>query len=87
MVDRCICFSKSFSELKSLAQQHGARDVAALQTVAEFGLRCGLCKPYVQRMLSTGQTDFAVMPTPLHPFEDPGLFPDITDKVLGSRGQ
>ncbi|MBE0642878.1 MAG: hypothetical protein IH600_02255 [Bacteroidetes bacterium] len=79
MVDRCICYSKSFSELKSLAQLHGARDVAALQAVVEFGFRCGLCKPYVKRMIENGQTAFPVMQCATHPFEDAGLFADITD--------
>ncbi len=77
MVDRCICFSKTFSELKTLAAQHRIRDVAALQTVTEFGRRCGLCKSYVQRMLDTGSTIFPVMAVPLHPFENPELFTEL----------
>lgn len=61
MVDRCICFSRSFTELKRIAERENASDVEALQCVVEFGLKCGLCKPYVQRMLDTGKTRFPVM--------------------------
>lgn len=73
MVDRCICFSRTFSELKSLAEGHRIRDIGSLQTVVEFGLRCGLCKPYVQRMLENGTTAFPVMQHAIHPFENPLL--------------
>lgn len=61
MVDRCICFGKSFRELKEVADSTRALDVAALQQHVEFGLRCGLCRPYVERMLETGRTRFPVM--------------------------
>ena len=70
MVDRCICFSKSFADLKEIARRHRAATVTALQTSAEFGVRCGLCKPYVARMLETGQTVFApVRSGRTHPME------------------
>lgn len=74
MVDRCICFSKTFAELKSLALRHRLRDIASLQSVTAFGLRCGLCRPYVERMLETGRTAFPVIGAAVHPFEDPGMF-------------
>jgi len=61
MVDRCICFSRPFTELKRIAEREDARDVEALQCKVDFGLKCGLCKPYVQRMLDTGRTRFPVM--------------------------
>ena len=70
MVDRCLCYSKTFAELKAVAARHGARCVLSLQQATEFGLRCGLCKPYVARMLETGQTAFPPMAVPRHPFED-----------------
>ena len=70
MVDRCICYSTTFAELKAVAGRHGARCVASLQQFAEFGFRCGLCKPYVARMLESGETSFAPLPMPVHPFEE-----------------
>lgn len=83
MVDRCICFSKTFSELKSLAQQHGVHDVASLQTMVEFGNNCGLCKPYVQRMLDTGYTAFPPMQCATHPFENNALFDNDISESSG----
>ncbi|HOJ03885.1 MAG TPA: (2Fe-2S)-binding protein [Bacteroidota bacterium] len=61
MVDRCICFDRTFAELKTAAEQAGVWDVEALQRVVPFGLRCGLCKPYVERMLCTGRVVFPVI--------------------------
>ncbi|MBR9977001.1 MAG: (2Fe-2S)-binding protein [Bacteroidetes bacterium] len=74
MVDRCICFSKTFQELKSIAERHSLSDLSALQQFVEFGERCSLCMPYVERMLQTGQTSFPLRSRVAHPFEDPELF-------------
>lgn len=72
MVDRCICFSKTFCELKEIAEREDARDIPALQDCVEFGLKCGHCKPYVERMLRTGRTRFPVMRMAVRdPFENP----------------
>ncbi|RMF53932.1 MAG: (2Fe-2S)-binding protein [Bacteroidetes bacterium] len=57
-IDRCLCFQKTFAELREVAEATGARDVAALQTHVAFGHNCRLCHPYVRRMLRTGQTVF-----------------------------
>ena len=72
MVDRCICYSKPFCELKEIAERESVDDVASLQACVDFGLKCGLCKPYVERMLRTGRTRFPVMRMKTHdPFENP----------------
>ena len=57
-IDRCLCFGRPFAELADVAAETGATTVAELQRHAEFGLRCGLCHPYVRRMLRTGRTVF-----------------------------
>lgn len=63
-IDRCICFQMKFSELKRVAERTGASTIEELQRAAEFGLRCRLCHPYVQRMLRTGETVFTeVLPS------------------------
>lgn len=74
MVDRCICYSKTFAELKDIAERSRVSTIDALQAATQFGFRCGLCKPYVQRMLETGHTAFTPMQVAVHPFEDPALF-------------
>ncbi len=57
-IDRCLCFGRTFAELKAVAEATGADSVAALQAHVVFGRRCGLCHPYVRRMLRTGETLF-----------------------------
>ena len=57
-IDRCVCFQKTFAELQHAAEVHGVERVEALQAHVRFGERCGLCRPYVRRMLRTGQTVF-----------------------------
>lgn len=60
MVTRCVCFDISFAQLKKVANTNDVHDLEALQQCVEFGQKCGLCHPYVQRMLRTGETEFDV---------------------------
>jgi bacterioferritin-associated ferredoxin len=57
-IDRCVCFQKTFSELKAVAEATGATTVEALQHHVRFGLNCRLCVPYVREMLASGLTSF-----------------------------
>lgn len=57
-IDRCYCFQKTFVELREVAEETDACTVEALQEHADFGHNCGLCHPYVRRMLRTGETVF-----------------------------
>lgn len=63
-IDRCICFQKSFAELKVIAQQHGAENIEALQKYVSFAQKCRLCRPYVAEMLRSGQTVFTQLIVP-----------------------
>jgi bacterioferritin-associated ferredoxin len=60
MVTRCVCFDVSFAQLKKVADANGIHNLEALQQCIEFGQNCGLCRPYINRMLRTGQTEFDV---------------------------
>ena len=62
-IDRCMCFGRTFAELKQIAAATGADSVAALQQHAVFGQRCALCHPYVRRMLRTGEVVFDTIVT------------------------
>jgi bacterioferritin-associated ferredoxin len=62
-VDRCFCYARTFASLHSVAEATGARSVADLQEHVRFGAQCGLCRPYVRRMLRTGGTVFAEIVT------------------------
>jgi len=57
-IDRCLCFGQTFAALADVADATGAETVAELQAHALFGRKCGLCHPYVRRMLRTGETVF-----------------------------
>jgi bacterioferritin-associated ferredoxin len=50
----------TFAELKSLAAQRHWTTVAQLSLATNCGLGCGGCRPYLQAMLDTGATCFAV---------------------------
>lgn len=62
-IDRCLCFNRPFADLRDVADATGASTVAELQQHAAFGRTCGLCHPYVRRMLRTGETVFAAVVT------------------------
>jgi bacterioferritin-associated ferredoxin len=61
MVTHCICYGRSFLELKLIAEKHGVKSIEQLQDHIDFGLNCKLCHPYVKKMLETGQTKFEVI--------------------------
>ena len=58
-IDRCVCFSRTFTELRTIAEDAGARTLEDLQRHTDFGRGCGLCHPYVRRMLRTRETVFS----------------------------
>ncbi len=57
-IDRCICFNRTFEELKATADAQDTSSLRDLQEHVEFGKQCELCHPYVRRMLRTGETWF-----------------------------
>lgn len=59
-VHRCLCFEVEFSKIKSIAESTGGGLLEAHRRTG-CGARCGLCLPYIQVMLKTGQTDLPVM--------------------------
>jgi len=63
-VDRCVCFNVTFATLKAYAERTGA-DLDGLTARYGCGRGCGLCIPYIRRMLREGRTAFD-----LHPPQD-----------------
>lgn len=58
-VKRCVCFDTTFLDLKNAG-------VGSLEDAASrfgCGTNCGMCRPYISRMLDTGETEFAVIET------------------------
>lgn len=53
----CLCRGVPFREL--LARARASRwDLDALVRETGCGAQCGLCRPYLRRMLETGETTF-----------------------------
>ena len=61
-VTQCICRRLPFERLLPLARQHGW---TLLDVMRETGCgdNCGLCRPYLRRMLATGETVFTELLT------------------------
>ncbi|MFO8233536.1 MAG: (2Fe-2S)-binding protein [Longimonas sp.] len=57
-IDRCYCYDVLFATLRDVSCTTEAQTVAELQEEVCFGQNCGLCHPYVRRMLRTGQVTF-----------------------------
>ncbi|MGH7509010.1 MAG: (2Fe-2S)-binding protein [Gemmatimonadales bacterium] len=57
LVSGCICKATSFEVLHARASSEGW-DLAALMRETGCGAQCGLCRPYLRRMLRTGETAF-----------------------------
>lgn len=57
VVSRCICKATPFEELLPLATARGW-SLADLIRETGCGAQCGLCRPYLSRMLKTGETEF-----------------------------
>ena len=79
-IDRCLCFQQPFHALKSVAQQHHCQSIKTLTCHAEFGKKCGLCLPSIERMLRTGETIFHEIITASGPCELQYEYEKITDK-------
>lgn len=56
-IDRCVCQRMLFATLHGLAEAH-QWDLDALGEATGCGEQCGMCRPYLQRMLRDGTTVF-----------------------------
>lgn len=59
MVTRCVCFNVSFADLKEVAEEDGVTTLDELREIILCGANCRFCVPYIERMLRTGETEFA----------------------------
>ena len=57
LVSRCICRNLGFSDLLPRARA-GNWSLDQLMRETGAGTHCGLCRPYLRRMLQTGETGF-----------------------------
>lgn len=56
-IDRCVCRRTPFARLLPVARAAGWT-LADLVRETGCGNQCGLCRPYLRRMLATGETAF-----------------------------
>jgi|KBSSwiStaDraftv2_1062776.scaffolds.fasta_scaffold16772_2 bacterioferritin-associated ferredoxin len=56
-IDRCVCLNRRFADLLREAGAGGV-SLADLMRETGCGAQCGLCRPYLRRMLATGETVF-----------------------------
>lgn len=57
VVTACICHARTFRELKQLAERCGWTTVCEIAAHTGCGSGCGLCRPYLEKMLQTGETE------------------------------
>lgn len=58
MIDRCICESRTFAEILSIAKEEQLTTIKELQEKKICGTGCELCLSYVRESLRTGQVSF-----------------------------
>ena len=56
-IDRCVCRATPFADLLPQARAAGWT-LEDLARETGCGAQCGLCRPYLRRMLATGETAF-----------------------------
>ena len=57
LISRCICKATPFAALLGPAREHGWSLTDVIRETG-CGGQCGLCRPYISRMLRTGETEF-----------------------------
>jgi bacterioferritin-associated ferredoxin len=57
LVAMCVCRRVPFASLLPLARAEGW-GLDELAAATGCGAGCGLCRPYLRRMLATGETEF-----------------------------
>lgn len=57
-VKMCVCHRKKFDLILELARQQECETVEDIQDKDIACKGCGMCHPYVQKMLVTGETRF-----------------------------
>ena len=58
MITKCVCHRRSFESIKEYAEEHNINELDELVNLRLCGCGCGMCKPYIKKMLETGTTEF-----------------------------
>ncbi len=57
-VKMCVCHRKKFDNIRDEAKELGLESVDEIMAEGIACTGCGMCRPYVKKMLSTGETRF-----------------------------
>ena len=57
MINKCVCFDKSFSQILALVKEK-KWTFEDVQKNLGCGTKCGLCSPYIKDCLKTGCTEY-----------------------------
>ncbi len=57
-VKRCVCHKKTFCEILDIASEMNFTTYAQLLENKICGMGCGMCHPYLNKMMVTGETEF-----------------------------
>lgn len=61
-IDSCLCYPHTFAELLALSKANRWNSIDEITHSVGCGGGCGLCRPYIAKMLETGETEFAILP-------------------------
>jgi len=59
MINRCVCYEKTFSELLAESQKNGWT-AEQIREIVGCGSACGMCFPYIKEVLETKKTEFPI---------------------------
>ena len=62
-VKSCLCYQYTFFELMQMAKENRWSTVEQISGAVGCGTGCGLCRPYLQKMLRTGEVEFEIINT------------------------
>ena len=57
-IERCVCHDVTFREVVEWSAATGCRNVEGVARELKCTTSCGMCLPYVERALETGQAVF-----------------------------
>lgn len=60
MIDGCICFKKTFTEIKRLSEEENLTSLDSLVSEKNICCKCCMCQPYIEEMYKTGLTEFPI---------------------------
>ena len=61
MINRCVCFNKTFKEILNESYIQNIKTLEEIKSKLNTCNKCKLCNPYIEQGLRTGQTEFKIL--------------------------